>query len=39
MKRHFTKVSEEEIVAVNEVPLFYPSDLVITKTTMALRVR
>ena len=28
MTRRFAKVSEEEIVAINEVALFYPSDLV-----------
>ena len=27
MARRFAKVSEEEIVAINEVALFYPSDL------------
>ena len=32
MARHFAKVSEEEIVAINE------SDLVNTKTTIPLRV-
>ena len=34
----FAKVSEEEIVAINEAPFFYPSDLVNTKTTVSLRV-
>ena len=34
----FLKVSEEEIVAINEVAFLYPSDLVNTKTTMPLRV-
>ena len=29
--RRFMKVSEEEIVAINEVAFFYPSDLVNTK--------
>ena len=38
MGRLFTKVSEEEIVAINEVAFFYPSDLVNTKTTIPLRV-
>ena len=42
MARHFMKVSEEEIVAINEAAFFYPSDLVNTKTTippMFLRAR
>ena len=39
MTRHFRKVSEEEIVAVNDAAFFYPSDLIITKTTIPLRVR
>ena len=34
----FPKVSEEEIVAINEAAFFYPSDLVSTKTTIPLRV-
>ena len=34
---HFAKVSEEEIVANNEVAFFYPHDLVNTKTTILLR--
>ena len=34
----FPKVSEEEIVAINEAAFFYPSDLVNTKTTSPLRV-
>ena len=38
MAHRFTKVSEEEIVAINEVAFFYPSDLVNTKTTIPLRV-
>ena len=38
MARRFAKVSEEEIVAINEAAFFYPSDLVNTKTTMPLRV-
>ena len=38
MARCFAKVSEEEIVAVNEATFFYPSDLVNTKTTILLRV-
>ena len=37
MARRFAKVSEE-IVAINEGSLFYPSDLVNTKTTSPLRV-
>ena len=28
MGRRFAKVSEEEIVAINEVASFYPSDLI-----------
>ena len=31
MVRRFAKVSEEEIVAINEAAFFYPSDLVNTK--------
>ena len=38
MARRFVKVSEEEIVAINETAFFYPSDLVNTKTTIPLRV-
>ena len=38
MARCFAKVSEEEIVAINEATFFYPSDLVNTKTTIPLRV-
>ena len=38
MARRLAKVSEEEIVAINEAAFFYPSDLVNTKTTMPLRV-
>ena len=38
MARRLAKVSEEEIVAINETAFFYPSDLVNTKTTMPLRV-
>ena len=38
MARHFAKVSEEEIVAINEAAFFYPSDLVNTKTTTPLGV-
>ena len=34
MARRFAKVSEEEIVAINETAFFYPSDLVNTKTTI-----
>jgi len=33
----FAKVSEEEIVANNEVAFSYPPDLVNTKTTILLR--
>ena len=38
MAPRFAKVSEEEIVAINEAAFFYPSDLVNTKTTIPLRV-
>ena len=38
MARRFAKVSEEEIVAINEAAFFYASDLVNTKTTIPLRV-
>ena len=38
MARRFAKVSEEEIVAINEAAFFYSSDLVNTKTTIPLRV-
>ena len=38
MARCFVKVSEEEIVAINEAAFFYPSDLVNAKTTIRLRV-
>ena len=38
MARRFVKVSEEEIVAINEATFFYPSDLVNAKTTIPLRV-
>ena len=38
MARSFTKVSEEEIAAINEITFSYPSDLVNTKTTIPLRV-
>ena len=31
MACHFAKVSEEEIVAINETAIFYPSDLVNAK--------
>ena len=34
MARRFAKVSEEEIVAINEGATFYLSDLVNTKTTV-----
>ena len=33
MARRFAKVSEEEIVTINEAAFFYPSDLVNNKTT------
>ena len=38
MTRRFAKVSEEEIVAINEAAFFNPSDLVSTKTTIPLGV-
>ena len=39
MERRFAKVSEEEIVAINAgSDIFYPSDLVNTKTAIPLRV-
>ena len=38
MARRFTKVSEVEIVAINETAFFYLSDLVNTKTTIPLRI-
>ena len=38
MALRFAKVSEEEIVAINEAAFFYPSDLVNAKTTIPLRV-
>ena len=38
MARRFAKVSEEEILTINEAAFFYPSDLVNTKTTIPLRV-
>ena len=38
MARRFTKVSEEEIVAINEAAFFYPSDLVNTRTPIPVRV-
>ena len=38
MARRFPKVSEEEIMAINEAAFFYQSDLVNTKTTIPLRV-
>ena len=38
MARRFAKVSEEEIVTINEAAFFYPSILVNTKTTIPLRV-
>jgi len=36
MAYRFAKVSEEEIVVINEVAFFYPSDLINTKTTISL---
>ena len=40
MARRFTKLSEEEIVAIiTEVAFFYPSDLVNTETTIPPQVR
>ena len=38
MARRFAKVSEEEIVAVNEAAFFYPSDLADAETTIPLSV-
>ena len=38
MAHCFTKVSEEEIVAINETAFFYSSDLVNTKTTIPHRI-
>ena len=38
MARRFAKVSEDEIVAINEAAFFYRSDLVNTKTTIPLSV-
>ena len=38
MARRFVKVSEDQIVAINEAAFFYPSDLVNTKTTIPLRI-
>ena len=38
MARRFAKVSEEEIVAINEAASSYPSDLINTKTTIPFRV-
>ena len=37
MARRFAKVSEEEIVAINETAYFYPPDLINTETTIPLR--
>jgi len=34
--RFAKNVSEEEIVAINKVAFFYPSDLVNTKTTIII---
>ena len=36
MAHRFAKVSEEEIVAIFEAALFYPSDLVNTKTAIPI---
>ena len=36
MARCFAKVSEEEILALNETAFFYPSDLVNTKTRLGI---
>ena len=38
MARCFAKVSEEEIVDINETAFFYPYDLINTKTTIPHRV-
>ena len=38
MARRFAKISQEEIVAINEAAFSYPSDLVNTKTIIPLRV-
>ena len=38
MACRFAKVSEEEIVAINEVAFFYPSNLANTNTTVPLSV-
>ena len=38
MARRFAKVSEEEIVAINEAAFFHSSDLVNTTKTIPLRV-
>ena len=38
MAHRFAKVSEDEMVAINEAAFFYPYDLVNTKTTNPLRV-
>ena len=37
LARRFAKVSEEEIVTINEAAFFYPPDLVNTKTTIPRR--
>ena len=37
-EKNGAKVSEEEIVAINEATFFYPSDPVNTKTIIPLRV-
>ena len=36
MVRCFAKVSEEEILAINETAFFYPSDLVNTKKRLGI---
>ena len=38
MVRRFAKVSEDEIVAIDEIAFFYPIYLANTKTTIPLRV-
>ena len=38
MVRRFAKVSVEKIVTINETAFFYPSALIISKTTIPLRV-
>ena len=38
MSCRFAKVSEEQIVSINEAAFFYASELINTKTTIPLRV-